>query len=787
MVATQQLDQTDLIDRAVAPELRTCNARVTRLYALLQERMLRPQTSWGRELTVLDDPANAALPLVLRHAKAVEKTLLEMPIDIEADDLIVGNSVQEGAIVRTRLPSYATEPEREQAEREGRHIAAGLSHKVPHYPDVLEKGLTGIIRDLEDKIEEIQARPASAERDETLALFQAMRIETQAVIALAHRYADLAERKAATAPSSERRDELLNIARVCRRVPALPPRTFQEAAQSFWLTHYALSATNSAMADGRIDQYLYPALQNELERGALTLDEAQEIVDCLWLRFNDRAQICRENFYRGDEPDHPWEAGHRKRVLLAADLADAINHFGQNVLISGVRPDGADGTTVLTYLCLNAAEKLALTSPVLTVRLHKDSPRRLVRRTAEALKQGGGMPYIDNDDVIVQAYVDLGVPLEDARDYANSNCWETMIAGKSDQELIRGINLLLYLELALNRGISSVHGLMGPDTGDPRQFSSFRALIDAWKAQTDAQIEQAINYIGSGIASGDLEHSGHGRYAYNPLLSALTLDCVQREKDVTRCGARYTIWHVMAEGVANTINALAAIKQCVYEDKTLSMESLLAALGTDWATSEDVRRRIVARVPKFANDNDYADEIGRELMAFFVERTRAHAAKWTPLALFPCSVGTFSWFVSIGREVGATADGRHRGEAIAANFSPVPGTDVSGPASAINSYVKMHVGALAAGAPLDLRISNKGLEGEAGTDRLAGLIEAFVRLGGNILTLTVTDVQELKRAIEEPDQYRHLRVRMGGWSAYFVMLSQEQQRLHIRRIEHGLA
>jgi formate C-acetyltransferase len=175
------------------------------------------------------------------------------------------------------------------------------------------------------------------------------------------------------------------------------------------------------------------------------------------------------------------------------------------------------------------------------------------------------------------------------------------------------------------------------------------------------------------------------------------------------------------------------------------------------------------------------------MMAYFVERTRIHAAQWYPMVLFPCSVGTFSWFISIGREVGATADGRHYGEAIAANFSPVPGTDSSGPASAINSYVKMHLGSFAAGAPLDLRLSRNGLDGDAGTDRLAGIIEAFVRMGGNMLTLTVTDVQELKTAMQEPEQYRHLRVRMGGWSAYFVMLSREQQLLHIQRVEHGLA
>ena len=193
----------------------------------------------------------------------------------------------------------------------------------------------------------------------------------------------------------------------------------------------------------------------------------------------------------------------------------------------------------------------------------------------------------------------------------------------------------------------------------------------------------------------------------------------------------------------------------------------------------------MARAPKFANDNDDADEIGQEMMSYFIDRSRLHARRY-PAVLFPCSVGTFSWYAMIGKEVGATPDGRHSGEAIAANFSPAPGTDMSGPTAAINSYLKMSVASMAAGAPLDLRLSASSVKGEGGTQRMAGLIQAFIDMGGNMLTFTVTDVEELKQAMEEPENYRHLRVRMGGWSAYFVMLGEEQQRLHIKRVEHGL-
>jgi formate C-acetyltransferase len=410
-----------------------------------------------------------------------------------------------------------------------------------------------------------------------------------------------------------------------------------------------------------------------------------------------------------------------------------------------------------------------------------------VRRVAEVLKGGGGMPYINNDEVLIQAYVDMGVPVKDARDYANSNCWETLIQGKSDQELVRGINFLLYLELALNRGYSRIHQeQMGPDTGDPCGFTTFQQLMDAWKAQLDNQLKLAIEHIGAGVRNGTLEHSSHGRLCYNLLLSALMLDCIENERDVTRCGPRYTIWHLMGEALSNTTDALAAIKRLVFEERSVKMKELLQALESDWKGYENLRSRIVARCPRFANDDDYADSIGRELMDYFVERSRFRAARY-PEVLFPCSVGTFSWYMMIGKEVGATPDGRHRGDPVAANLSPVAGADVSGPTSAINSYVKMRVADLAAGAPLDLRLSKSGLRGEEGTARLVGLIRAFVELGGNMVTFTVTDVEELKRAMVEPEKYRHLRVRMGGWTAYWVMLGEESQRLHIQRIEHGLA
>ncbi len=800
-VQASNLSPTQLINRS---HLEATSDRVTQLYQRLQHRMTQKQKNWSGDHSLLTDPDIADRPYVIRHAQAFERTLTNMPIIIEPHDLIVGNTVENQIIVRTSLLPFATAQEIALAQEKGNLIEVGLAHKTPYYPLVLQKGIRGILTDIHQKLADIQCRPPTPARDEALALFEAMRIECQATITLATRYAQLANHLATTAVPS-RRKELLQIAEICQRVPWNPPTTFHEAIQAFWFIHYALFSTQTVISCGRLDQYLYPYLSQDLEKGRITLEAAQELVDCLWLRFNDRAQIIRDNFFNPDlSDDHcpdpanqftlglvedtpqMMKAGHRERVLFADERADAINHFGQNILLSGIRPDGSDGTNILTYLCLNAMDKFALTSPVVTVRLHSNSPAALIDRVVRVLQNGGGQPFINNDDVLISAYVALGVPLSDARDYANSNCWETMIQGKSDQELIRGINFLLNLELALNRGVSRItQTQLGVNTGDPTAFSSFSELMDAWKQQTDYQLQQAIDHIGRGLLAGTLEHSNHGAFCYNPFLSALTLDCIENEKDVTRGGARYTLWHVMGEALANTIDALAAIKKLVFEDETMTMKHLLTSLRTNWLHDELLRQRVLTKMPKFSQDNDHADQIGQDLMNYFIERCHYHAQRY-PQYLFPRGIGTFSWIQMTGGEVGATPDGRRSGEVSAANLSPVAGTDVFGPTAAIRSYLKMRVKDLAAGAPIDLRFSRSSVGGERGAKRVAGLVKTFIDLGGNMLTLTVTDVEELKNAMVDPEKYRHLRVRMGGWTAFFVMLSREQQQLHIRRVEHGL-
>jgi len=280
------------------------------------------------------------------------------------------------------------------------------------------------------------------------------------------------------------------------------------------------------------------------------------------------------------------------------------------------------------------------------------------------------------------------------------------------------------------------------------------------------------------------KNGSHGYYTYIPVLSALTRDCIETMTDVTHHGARYTLWHVLAEAVSNAADAMSAIQKFVFDEKIITLPRLVEILRSNWEGEDELRLRFLNDTPRFGNDLDAPDYYAKEMVDYFVERVGYHAKNYK-ICIYSPSIATFSWIISIGKRIGASADGRKHKEPIAANMSPVPGADISGPVAAINSYLKLQTNTMAAGAPIDLRLNKHGLYGGEGTNRIAALIKTFIQQGGNMMTLTITDSEELKKAIEEPEKYKNLRVRMGGWSAYFVSLSKEAQKIHLRRSEHG--
>jgi len=466
---------------------------------------------------------------------------------------------------------------------------------------------------------------------------------------------------------------------------------------------------------------------------------------------------------------------HWLQMDIDRDRLDATNHWLQNIIIGGLKPDGTDGTNPLTFLLLDSYRRHQMTNPVLSVRMHRASPAELVNRVCEVLKGGGGMPAIFNDEAIVPALERFGIPTADAHDYTNDGCWEVILPGRTDFCFQR-LSLMLCLEWALNRGYTRLNDFReGLDTGDPRTFSTYEEVYQAFLTQLDAMVGHVVAHVVETL-------NDRSMIAPVPLLSALIDGAISSRRDLTAGGAKYRLFGLLAESAAHAIDSLVAIKTVIFEEKQATMADLCDALDADFRGWEPLRTKLLA-APKYGNDNERADGVGRELIQAFTQIVARPADAHCASVRFPCGVGTFSWYIGIGEGLGASPDGRRVGEPVSSNFSPALGRDVEGIPGAILSYAKMHHRDLPTGGPLDLRLARRLVQGQEGTKRMAGLIRGFVDTGGSIMTLTVVDTEELRAAQREPEKYRSLRVRMGGWCAYFTMLSREQQEHHIRRQE----
>jgi choline trimethylamine-lyase len=658
------------------------------------------------------------------------------------------------------FPNYLTDAERADARARG--LGTGcFGHIVPDYPRLLAKGLRGIRADAQ----------AIGSGD----FQQSVLIAIDGVLVFAERLAERCEQ------DSDGRDELAGMAEDLRVVPALPARTFRQALQSVWLLHMIFHSTGNGNALGRLDQYLWPYLERDLSDGRLTLEEAAELVDCFMLKFNERAKTTEDQSPEHRSIDEPLDPGSRTRhgtssqIGTSRDRIDATNHWLQNIIVSGLTPDGRDGTNLLSHLLLRSFRRNRMTNPLITVRVHQHSPEPLIRHACEVLKEGGGMPAFFNDDALVPALERLDIPVCDARDYTNDGCWEVIIPGRTDFRFQR-MSLMLCLEWALNRGVTRLTGEReAPDTGDPTAFDSFDRVWDAFAAQLDTMVRNTVRQV--------IERKDERSiYAPVPLLSALIDGSIESGRDMTAGGAKYRTFGMLAESAAHAIDSLAAIKTRVFDDCTVTMPELCAALDANYEGYADVRR-LMESAPKYGNDDDRADAIGRDVIRLFSGLVERHARSHRAEMRFPCGVATFSWYIGIGEGLGSSPDGRIAGAPVSSNFSPALGRDMGGIPPAIVSYGRMGHESLPAGGPLDLRIASRLVPGDDGTTRMAGLVRGFVETGGSMMTLTVADVDELKAAQKHPDRYESLRVRMGGWCAYFTMLSREQQNHQIRRQE----
>ena len=769
-------------------------ARVADLRARVRAAMERQAVPWEGPARI--DARYMDEPLAVRKARAIALKLSHMPTELWAGQLFAASmTLEEPRLHYERpFPDYLTDEERQAAAQEGLSIRSVFGHIVPDYATLVAVGLAGIRA-------EAEAQQPLAENESDRAFLRSVILSLDAVMDYAARLADRceseAEALAAQAVDEQRAEELHRMAANLRQAPAGPALSFWQALQSVWLLHLVFHSTLNGNAVGRLDQYAWPLLEADLAAGRLDLARAGELVDCFCLKFNERAQTNEEQLAgsRPDEGDKVRRTRHtlssqvrshdasvgpktwlQNRPVYDRDRVDATNHWLQNIVVSGLTPEGVDGTNPLTYLLLDSYRRNEMTNPLLTVRVHRNSPPALLERTCEAIKQGGGMPALFNDEQIVRALERAGIPTPHARDYTNDGCWEVIVPGRTDFRFAR-ISMMLPLEWTLRRGRSWWDGQQaGLDTGDARAFTGYEQLWNAYLAQLDA-------VVGWLVAHEVAVLDQRAKVAPVPLLSALIDGAIPARRDMTAGGARYRTFGMLAESAAHAIDSLTAIKSVVFEQGEATMADLCDALEADFEGDEVLRRKL-QDAPKYGNDDPRADAVGRALIEAFTGIVDRHAQAHQTRLKFPCGVGTFSWYVGIGEGLGASPDGRLAGQPVSSNFSPALGRDMAGLPSAILSYAKMQNYSLPAGGPLDLRLARRLVRGPAGTQRMMALVRGFVETEGAMMTLTVADTEELRAAQREPENYQSLRVRMGGWCAYFTMLSEAQQEHHIQRQEN---
>ena len=550
------------------------------------------------------------------------------------------------------------------------------------------------------------------------------------------------------------------------------------------------------MSMGRFDQNLWPYLKHDLENHVITLEEAQELIDCLWLKFNDRLQtfeLASRNVYASSVSMTEEElvgtvagiwglylGGNTTHDRLAPLQGSEFSTWLQTMPLSGLTPEGTDGTNPLTYLCINATRRLKLPQPSIYVRLHDGSPAELYERAADCIQNSNG-PCIYNDEVVVPALARQGLPIEHARDYTTDGCWETFIQGKT-QFRYGVISAPEALDRALFPGrwdeeaiplkyIRELDPFTGSELPDPKEFKAYDELWSSFRDQLGRYIKGMIE------TADDMMDGRLYDIAPLPLISACTEGPLETGTDITRGGIEYSFYSPVLGGLSHAADSLAAIKKLCFEEKLIDWKDFLEGLKNNWEGNEPLRQMVMTRAPAYGNDSDDVDEIAREIVEFYVAETKKYGANAKNKAIFNPAVGTFEHYVAVGMALPATADGRLPGQPVASNASPTNGRATSGQTAMINSYLKLPLGDLPTGAPLDIGMDTRSAH------LLEPMIKSFIEKRGNLLSVSVNDVEKLKAAMKEPEKYRDLKIRIGGWEAFFVDLPPAYQEWQIKKYE----
>ena len=829
------------------------SSRIPKLIKALYAKM--PVIESARAKLITESyKATEGQPVITRRAEAFAHILRNIPIIIRDNELIVGSSTiaprgcqtfpefsyqwledeLDTVATRTADPFYIAEetkaelrevhkywkgktsselatsymaPEAIKAIEHniftpGNYFYNGVGHVTVKYEEVLAIGYKGIIDKARAELEKCQVGDGNyAKKSHFL---NAVIVSCQAVIEYAERYAELATQMAAECTDPVRKQELLQISENCSRVPANGATSFYEACQSFWFVQQLLQVESSghSISPGRFDQYMYPYYKADIDKGVITREAAQELLDCIWVKLNDLNKV---------------------RDAASAEGFAGYSLF-QNLIVGGQDKYGNDVTNDLSVMCILASMHVHLPMPSLSIRVWNGSPHELLIKAAELTRTGIGLPAYYNDEVIIPALQNRGLTLEDAREYNIIGCVEPQKAGKTDGwHDAAFFNMCRPLELVFSNGMDKGE-LVGIQTGDVTKMTTFEEFFDAYKKQMEYCISLMVN-------ADNAIDVAHAERVPLPYESCMGDDCLSRGLSVQEGGAVYNFTGPQGFGIANMADSLYAIRKLVYEDKKVSMEEYKQALAwnydkgldqqsvsdmsemilkgmqdagmavnTDTAkavlqtvmrlkpTEDQLRRfteihHMIDEVPKFGNAIDDVDYFARDVAYTYsrpLQKYMNPRGGHYQAGLYPVSAN-----VPLGGQTGATPDGRYAHTPVADGVSPSAGKDVKGPTAAATSVSRLDHFIVSNGTLFNQKFHPSALAGREGLEKFVALIRTFFDQKGMHMQFNVVDRETLLDAQKHPENYAHLVVRVAGYSALFTTLSRSLQDDIIRRTEQG--
>ena len=586
---------------------------------------------------------------------------------------------------------------------------------------------------------------------------EAMDISCDAAILFAERHAELAEKMAAETKDEKRRAELLKIADVCRWVPAHAPRDMQEAIQMYWFVHLGtVTELNGwdCMNPGHIDQHLWPFYKKGIEDGTLTREKAKELISCFWIKFNN-------------QPAPP-------KVGVTALESGTYNDF-TNINIGGIDREGRNAVNEISYMILEVQEELHELQPGLSVHIAKVTPDDFILAATKVIRQGHGYPSVFNPDTYTKELMRQGKSREDANEGGCSGCIEVGAFGKEAYILTGYLNTPKILEITLNNGLDPVSGKkLGLETGDPRTFTSYEQLYEAYH-------RQMLYFVNMKLAVNNYIERMFSLYAPATFLSLFIDDCIEKGQDYYSGGARYNTTYIQCTGLGTITDCLSTLKTHVFETGRYTMDEILKAVAANWEGEEKMRQYIINHTPFFGNDNDEADAIAVKVYDDLVDAIEGHPnTRGGKTQLNMLSTTCHNYFGSV---CGASVNGRMAKFAISDGTSPAHGADTQGPTSVVKSLGKLDQ-TKSGGTLLNVRFVPEMMKSEEDLRKLGSLIRTYFNMGGHHIQFNVVDTETLHDAQKHPERYRDLLVRVAGYSDYFNDMTPQLQNEIIARTEN---